>query len=418
MAKKKEIYKTISSRLTAFINIDGSHLNHYLERKPIIIKSLCEDLILHDQILIPARDYLTACGLILIIGEKGFIELLERDKLKFIRTRGAMGFASGKGPSELCNFYNQKKPHASNCPFEEAVELGLETIENRIKEKKKLHELIVQNSFPVESSEILKAVKHESVRDLKCTNLWRAQYESGNTHSIILPKKKEVTVEVLGTNDPGKNIKTALLALATYNSDLYLAEKFECQNTSPFYSAGDLLDIKQERLLKNTGYSDKLWKLIEIDGVPDLSQIDLAQDSNLSALLNVVSNKNVGDFRDWFHANHELNETELLQEYIGVLRQVPRIQSPLLKKLRFATTTITGLVPGLGHAVSLFDTFIVDRLFKGKSPKFFIDDLTNIRGSLKLKSPPRASDRKINDKTSKKKRKKQIAKASKKRNRK
>ncbi len=412
------MYKTVSSRLTAFPNLDGSHLARYLERKSVIIKSLCEDLILHDQILIPAQDYLTACGLILIVGEKGFIELLERDKLKFIRTRGAMGFTSGKGPSELINFYVGKKRHTSNCPFEEAVDLGLKVIEDRIKEKKKLHELIVQNSFPIESSEILKAVNRESVRDLKCTNLWRAQYESGNPDSIILPKKNKTTVGVLGTNNPGKNIETALLALATYNSDLYLADKFDCQNTSPFYPVGDLLDIKQNRLLKNTGYSDKLWKLIEIDGVPDLSQIDFAQGSNLSVLLNVVSNKNVKDFRDWFHANHELSEIEILQEYIGVLNHVPWIQSPLSKKLRYVVTSTAGYIPVLGQAVSLFDTFIVDRLFKGKSPKFFIDDLTNIKGTLKLKSPPRTGGRKVRSMASKKKRKRQIAKASRKKNRK
>jgi hypothetical protein len=389
-----------------------------MERKSVIIKSLCEDLILHNQILIPTQDYLTACGLILIAGEKGFIELLERDKLKFIRIRGAMGFASGKGPSELCNFYIEKKQHPSVSPIEESADAGLTVIGDRIKDKKKLHELIVKNSFAIESSDILTAVKYESVKDLKYTSLWRAQYESGKPGSIILPKKKEIKVQVLGTNDPGKNIQTALLALATYNSDLYLAEKFECQNTSPFYSVGDILDIKQNRLLKSTGYSDKLWKLIEIDRVPDLSQIDLAQGSNLSVLLNLVSNKNVNDFRDWFHANHELNETELLQEYISVLRQVPWIQSPLSKTLRFAVTSIAGFIPVVGQLASAFDTFIVDRFFCGKSPKFFIDDLTNIKGSLKLKSPPMADGRKSGTWQVKKKQKRRTANASRKRNRK
>jgi len=54
------MYKTVSSRLTAFWNVDGGHLARYLERKSVIIKSLCEDLILHDQILVPTQDYLTA----------------------------------------------------------------------------------------------------------------------------------------------------------------------------------------------------------------------------------------------------------------------------------------------------------------------------------------------------------------------
>lgn len=412
------MYKTVSSRLTAFFNVDGGHLARYLKRKPVIIKSLCEDLILHDQILIPTQDYLTACGLILIIGEKGFIELLERDKLKFIRTRGGMGLASGKGPSELANFYIQKKQHPSVSPIEQSAEAGLTVIESRIKEKKKLHKLIVQNSIPIESSTILKAVKHESVQDLKCTNLWRPKYESNSPNCINLPKSNKITMQVIGTSDPGKNIRNALLALAIYNSDLYLAERFKCQNTSPFYPVGDLLDIKENRLLKSTGYSDKLWTLLEVNGVPDFSKIDFTQGSNLSDFLNVATNKNAKDFRNWFHTNQELSEKEILREYICALQRVPRIQRLPSKTLRFVVTSGAGLIPGLGQAISFFDTFVVDRLFRGKSPKFFIDDLTNVKGSLKLQTPPGTGGRKAKDMIRKKKRKRQIAKASKKRNRK
>ena len=97
---------------------------------------------------------------------------------------------------------------------------------------------------------------------------------------------------------------------------------------------------------------------------------------------------------------------------------MPWIQRLPSKTLRVAITLGTGLVPILGLITSLFDTFVVDRLFRGKSPKFFIDDLTNIKGSLKLQPPPITDGRKTKDMTHKKKRKRQIAKASKKRNRK
>lgn len=412
------MYKTVSSRLAAFWNVDGGHLSRYLEKKSVILKSLCEDLILHDQILVPTQDYLTACGLILIIGEKGFIELLERDKLKFIRTRGGIGFISGTGTAELMIFSDPKNQHPSDSTIEQSADAGLKVIGNIIKEKKKLHGLIVQNSFPVESSTILKAVKCESVRDLKCTNLWRSKYESNNPAFIILPKKNKTTVQVLGTDDPGKNIGTALLALATYNSDLYLAERFKCQNTSPFYPVGDLLDIKQKRIFKNTGYTDKLWTLLEVNGVPDFSQIDFMQGSNLSDFLNVATNKNANDFRNWFHTNQELSEKEILREYIGALQQMPLVQKLPSKTLRFVVTSVAGFVPVLSQIISFFDTFVVDRLFRGKSPKFFIDDLTNIQGNLNLQAPPRTGGRKIKNLTNKKRRKRQMAKASKKRNRK
>jgi hypothetical protein len=381
------MYRTVSSRLTALFNPDGGHLQRYIDRRAIITKSFCEDLILHDQILVPTQDYLTACGLILIIGEKGFIELLERDKLKFIRTRGGFGFISGKGPGEIGIFGDPSHQKPLDAPLEQSVEAGLRVIEDKIREKEKLHEIIVQNSLLIEWNAILKAVKQESIQDLKYAETWRSEYESNSPDFIILPKTDKIQVRVIGPSyDPKTNVADTLLALTLYNSDLYLAKKFECQDISPFYPIGDLLEIKNNRLLKATGYSYKLWTLLEINGVPDLSKIDLRQASNLRDILEVATNKNAKDFRDWFHKNQELSEKEILREYLSVLKQIPMIQRLPSKALRFVVTLGFGFIPGLGQAISFFDSFIVDRLFRGKSPKFFIDDLTSVTGSLKLQS--------------------------------
>lgn len=62
-------YKVISGNLTAHTNNDGTHLVNYINKKQQIAKSLCEELILHNQINIPIQDYFTACGLLLILGE-------------------------------------------------------------------------------------------------------------------------------------------------------------------------------------------------------------------------------------------------------------------------------------------------------------------------------------------------------------
>jgi hypothetical protein len=78
------MYRNIASRLTAHFQVDGSHLNRYLDRRSVVQKSLLEELVLHDQILIPTPDFLTADGLILITGEKGMIDLLESERFRFI----------------------------------------------------------------------------------------------------------------------------------------------------------------------------------------------------------------------------------------------------------------------------------------------------------------------------------------------
>ena len=387
------MYKTISSRLTAQFNVDGGHLQQYLDKKQIITKSFCEDLILHDQIFIPTQDYLTACGLILIIGEKGFIELLERDRLKFIRTRSGFGFISGNGSAEIGIFRDPDDERPIDSSIEQSVSAGLSVISHNIKDKKKLHKCIVKNSIPIEWSEILKAIKKESIRDLKYTKTWSSIYESNNPSYILMPKSQKVNVRVIGPQfDPQRNISDTILALTQYNSDLFLANRFDCQNISPFYPIGDLLEIKNNRIVNETGHTENLWTLFEVNGVPDLSKFVLTQESNITNLLKVSMNKDASDFREWFHKNQELNEKELLREYLDVLKQIPAIQKLPLKSLRFIITNATGFVPILGQLVGLFDSFIIEKLFNGKSPKFFIDDLTKATGAFKLQQKAASDD--------------------------
>jgi hypothetical protein len=386
------MHKTISSRLAAHFHVDGGHLHRYLERRPAITKSLCEDLILHDQILIPVPDYLTAAALLVLLGENGFIELLEQDRLKFIRTRGIFGFFTGKGESELGIVHARRDQHPTTSPIEQSVHQALTVIGGRIKDKDKLHEMICRNSSPIEWTEILEAVKLESMRDLRGTELWKPEFESSQPGSIILPKSADIKMTTMGPNfNPRENLIDSVLGLALYNSDIYLAKKFDCQDISPFFSIEDLLSIKSNRLSASTDFSGKFWKLLYINGIPDFSSIDLAESSFLKDLLRVSTNKNSQDFRNWFHGHLDLREEDILREYVNLLKDVPWIQKSGGKVLRIVITTIAGLLPDAGivtgPAASLFDSFLVERLLKGRGPKFFIDDLTRLTGDLRVKDP-------------------------------
>src|SRR5688572_20489071 len=89
------MFKALAGSISATFNLDGNHLDRYLVRKEQVISSLFEDLILHDHVLIPTQDYLTAAGLTLVLGEKNFIELLEANRIKFLRTKGVFGYLRG-----------------------------------------------------------------------------------------------------------------------------------------------------------------------------------------------------------------------------------------------------------------------------------------------------------------------------------
>ncbi len=84
--------KVLAGELSATFNIDGQHLDRYVGRQNSVVRSLCDQLLLHDQILIPTQDYLTAAGLVRILGERSVLILLEEERIRFLRLRGAFGY--------------------------------------------------------------------------------------------------------------------------------------------------------------------------------------------------------------------------------------------------------------------------------------------------------------------------------------
>ncbi len=226
-------------------------------RSSLIKKAILEDLVLHDQIFIPTPDFLTADGLILILGERGVIELLESERVQFVRTRSILGFVRGKGKDGGLAVFgdpNKKKPQDAN--LDESIKAGLRVIEGKLKEKKILTDLLLQSSIDIETSEILEAVRRESISDFKKSAMWKPRFAFPNPDLVALPGIKKMQVKVIGMNpNPLGNVIDTLLELASYNSDLYLAEKFGCKNASPFFPIGDFLRIKA---LRSSGRSDAL----------------------------------------------------------------------------------------------------------------------------------------------------------------
>lgn len=381
--------KTISSRLTAHYQPDGGHLQRYNERRATITKSLCEDLILHDQVLVPTMDYLTAVGLLQILGEQGLVELLEQQRIKFIRTRRVFGFVRGKdrdGGLIVLSDPADKRPQDS--PIEDSVAAGLTVFEGKIADRRKLHRLLVENSIHEETTDILAKVGVETIQDFKISIFWKPDYDFPKPGLVSLPGVAKMQVKVMGTlPNPKTAAVDTLLALARYNTDVFLARRYECSALSSFAPIGDLLDIKATR----AGFTQSdVWELFEITGVPDLSQADFHSPNAFSSFQKLISSKAAGDFRTWFHSIKSPDRNTVLKEYVAILNQVPWMSRLPGKAFRFVTTTGLGLVPVagpiLGAAAGLVDSFVIDQLFRPPSPKFFVDELNKVAGVLRKPS--------------------------------
>jgi hypothetical protein len=191
-----------------------------------------------------------------------------------------------------------------------------------------------------------------------------------------------------GTN-VSENIVDALLAITLMNMELYLSESLSCASASTGSPIGDCIALKLPRLDHEHPARAYLWSFLEVAGVSDLSNLLLADGDRMTELLKITYSSDAQQFRSWFHSSANLSEREILKAYIDLLHRVPWIQRAPAKTLRFAVTTVAGLVPVLGPILgagaSAIDIYVADKLLRGKSPKFFIEDLRNFSGQIKSK---------------------------------
>jgi len=374
------MYKTLASRLSARFMFDGSHLSKYMQRKGEIQRSLLEDLVLHNQILIPTPDFLTAVGLVLIIGEKAVIDLLEQDRLKFIRTRSSLCYVRGSEKAgSLAVLSDPEKKKAIDSEIDKSASAGLDVMNNYLKDRKKLESLLTQKSIDIRSSDILEAVRDDAIIDFRNSATWSSHFEHVDQNMFLLPGIDKMGVRVIDMNsEPLEDPINTLLQLVLYNSDLHLGKKLDCTSISPSFPVGDVLRLKS---LREKGSKEALWKLFEMNSVPDFCSVNLSDYEHFDSLHRATVSKNAQNFREWFHSQKSWEEDDIIREYISVLNSVPWTERLPTKALRFLVPTGLGLVPGMGQAAlaaSALDAFVFDKVFSKASPKFFINDLRQL----------------------------------------
>jgi hypothetical protein len=190
---------------------------------------------------------------------------------------------------------------------------------------------------------------------------------------------------VLGPGtDVSNDVVDALLALGLMNMELYLSEKMGCVSTSTGSPIGDCIALKLPRLDRDHPARPHLWSFMDVNGVPDLSKVLLADEQKMAEFLKLTHSADAQQFREWFHSKADLSEREILKAYVDLLYQVPSVDKGPTKALRFAVTTAIDLlpVPLLGTAASAIDEFVVSKFFSGRSPKFFVESSRSFAGRL------------------------------------
>jgi hypothetical protein len=370
--------KILAGDLSAIFNIDGVHLDLYLNRKELVVQSICDQLLLHEQILIPTQDYLTASGLVQILGEHNFIKLLEEERIRFLRMRGFFGYVRGTGPDGRLLALSADQSHPTSSQIDQSIDAGLAQIKGQYKEHKLLKKLLIEQTHEIELQKLVDETHKDTYADLSQTPLWKDQYKFPNPDLIALPGLGKMGIKVIGpSSDINKNIIDTCLAIGLMNIELYLAKEFDCVSSSTGSPIGDCISFKLPRLTNNYDTNIKLWNFFEVAGIPDISGALLEDKTKLESYIKLTKSNDAEAFKQWFHSKKDLTEKEILKEYIEILQQTSWGQTKLGRTLRM----VASLVPGaygceflVDAGMSAVDSFVVEKIRK-KGAKFFIADL-------------------------------------------
>lgn len=176
----------------------------------------------------------------------------------------------------------------------------------------------------------------------------------------------------------------SILRLMHLNLGLIYSLQSECTNT---LSDGAIKQIMNYKLspaaqLNKTDSIELLKDITNHKGIPDLSELYLNKTIALQDFINIRENFNGRKFRDWFY-DTGYNQNEVLDI---LMSNNDKLNAPLIKTIRFLVTNVVGLFnPFAGLATAAADSYVIDKVFKGWHPNFFLDNILKSEIDKKIK---------------------------------
>jgi len=376
--------KRLAADLWAVFNFGNPNDRYqkFLKRGRPPIKQLIESFLLHPEVLVPTEDYLSLSVLVGTLGERAVIEMLDSGRLKFVRLRGSLAYIGNGGGIQFYEIGDPDKPSPHCAPVNEAIAWALGGLNVPVKDPA-LAKLAVRATREVAGTDISDAIRHETYMDVLNSPYLRNRFAIRNTNMERLAGIGPKGVRIYGGPDEpssGDEIDT-VLALGMVNVELRLADVVGASDVATASPVGQMLKAKVERTAGRE-IADSFGELREIADIPDVGEAVLGQHVTVAEVLTLAASRDGAAFQDWFHKNCRTDALTTAREYARVLKEVPRVQAVPTKILRFLLTTAAGLIPGLGlvmgPAASGIDSFVLDRIARGSSPKYFIERLDQL----------------------------------------
>ena len=368
----------LAADLWPVFNFDNANVRYqkFIEKgKPAFGKFL-ESILLHDRIVVPTDDFMSLSVLLGVFGEKPVCELIESRVLRFLRIHGALAYMGNGVGIKSFEMSRSEAKHAFCAPLQETINWATNGVDISLDDDKILG-LVHPITQEIKLSTIDDEIKRETYMDVLNSDILRNVFALRNVNMDRLQGIGPKNVRIYGgpyANDLNDEI-SAVLKLAHANIEIKVAALADCQDSSTSSPIGHLLKAKAKRTIPNTAFHEKFSILVEIANLPDVPNAVINGKIEIEDLIRLRNSRNGEQFREWFHENCSNDPVATGREYATLLKSIPKSQDFPAKMLRFLVTQAIGSIPGAGLVVGAIDSFLVDRIARGTSPKYFLESL-------------------------------------------
>lgn len=350
-------------------------------------------LMVYDRIVIPTSDFGVVPALLQWAGEKRMEELLEEEAVSFLRLYGLIGYAgAGNGlvsfeitPGE--GTVQQWWQKALWGDLEAAVYLQIQHLASSVsvKKRRRFVKLVMAASqlAKIEGENFDKNLANESYNDVMGTPALRDEVErqiprgvAGPVSLKRLPGIQDNQLRVAVRDEPGDAIDL-LLRVAELNRDLLLAKNAGNADLTISPGASAVLQYKLRRT--RPALADLFASLLDLNRVPDLRRAVESDSVSVEDVWKLRKTARSRRFREWLRKADATSGRELERMYVEALGRKSWVQSLPARILRFVLSTGAGVAnPSIGLGVGAADSFLVEQLLGGYSPKLMIDDMRRL----------------------------------------
>lgn len=342
-------------------------------------------LFLYDKIIFSTQDFGIVPILIKWMGIKAFEDAVEQSAFKFLRRNNMIGYyLNGLELVKMERGEIKDWQWWQDALFTEDAGSALDNqLKNecpfiRTNERDKLINNILTNTKPMKlDNDIFKKnIASETYNDIIHDNSLKAFIFKESKEPVQLDRLPEIDNKTVRFFQYEIKDRIGLIInIAEVNLILQMGLQNEEADLLIPEGAQKILGNKLSRA--NIHLESSFSKLLELKDIPDIGVKIKSGDWTLSDIWKNRETKNARAFRKWLREADPQNSDELIKKYIA---SIDTSSGNLPTRiLRFLIPTGIGLVnTPAGIAASCADSFFINKLIKGYSPSFFLNQLNKL----------------------------------------